>query len=174
MILNNNFDKVVQSNFLRGTREYDLASFFWDKAERAMQGKPTQEPILIKPKLKELLESTKALQDYFTEIQWVKPKLEQHEPKTELTRSEIQSLIAGQRKRIGELEEDVFSYKGRITAYNEFLLTLEEGYIPVSVSYTDLHLENYHRIRNCLTTTKRKLEKAVKLQRKLKKMLAKP
>jgi hypothetical protein len=172
MILNNNFDKAIQQNFLRGTREYDLASFFWDKAERAMQGKPTQEPVLTKPKLKELLESTKALQDYFTEIQWVKPKLEQQEPKPEFTRGEIQSLIAAQRERINEIQTEIEYCKYRIKRITNYLSNLLDTPYQVSAAVLQSMPDRVRELSNNLTVQKVKMHKAVKLQRKLKKMLA--
>ena len=189
MILDSKFEQLVQRNFLRSSQEYDLAKYFWTKAERAMQQKPTQQPTLTTKSLPEGKRTyvTDELAKYFAGTKWTIPQWVQDRESDErdyvnymqnqcFTRSELQSIQANNRKLIGNLEFEIQYWFQEYTKHEKELkaicnlpLTwLETKEIP---EFNWLCNEVDHN-RNKVSSTKLKLKKLVTLQTKIKRLLA--
>jgi hypothetical protein len=98
MILKPEFAHMVDRMGLEDA-ELALAEIVWEKAERAMQGKPVQEPVLTNNKLQDFLKSYSHTHRAVS-----------------LTTEELQSLTKGLSEVLAADEEALSFIKGRIDA----------------------------------------------------------
>ena len=182
MILDSKFEQLVQRNFLRSSQEYDLAKYFWTKAERAMQQKPTQQPTLTTKSLPEDKRTyvTDELAKYFAGFAWTIPTRVQDRESDErdyvnymqnqlFTRSELQSIQAHNKEQIKSIQEDVEHWFKEQAIYRQ---GFKNGDIDVDPELI-LHIsDQLDYICNKISSTKLKLKKLVALQTKIKRMLS--
>lgn len=186
MILDSKFEQLVQRNFLRSSQEYDLAKYFWTKAERAMQQKPTQQPTLTTKSLPEDKRTyvTDELAKYFAGTKWTIPRWVKDRESDErdyvnymqnqlFTRSELQSIQANNRKLIQVIQEDIDWCYYQLEQYNKWLNNIRKT--ENTEDLVRLQTDNLGLVtsaRNRLTGSKLKLKKLVALQTKVKRMLS--
>ena len=185
MILDSKFEQLVRQNFLRSSREYDLAKYFWSNSERAMQQKPTQQPTLTTQNLtdKERTYVTDELAKYFAGFAWRVPQYvldresdqrdyAEHIKQHNFSRSELQSMQAHNKDLIKSFQEDIEHWFNEQSIYRQ---AFKKGEIDLDFDpELTLHIsDQLDFIRNKISSTKLKLKKLVALQTKIKRLLAK-
>lgn len=187
MILDSKFEQLVRQNFLRSSREYDLARYFWANSERAMQQKPTQQPTLTTKNLtdKERTYVTDELAKYFAGFAWTIPKWvkdrEQNEKEIQaiyteylmqhnFSRAELQSMQAHNKDSIKFVQEEIDWCYYQLKRYNEIWQNLNDSEEIAKFKQENTGFPSYHR--NKISSSKLKLKKLVALQTKIKRLLA--
>lgn len=191
MILDSKFEQLVQRNFLRSSQEYDLAKYFWTKAERAMQQKPTQQPTLTTKSLPEDKGTyvTDELAKYFAGFAWTIPRWVQDRESDErdyvnyikdhrFNRSELQSIQANNRKLIQVIQEDIDCSYSKIAGFTKAKRVIKDinaldaqGNDHYN-AYCEHYTERIRELENKISSSKLKLKKLVALQTKVKRLLA--
>lgn len=184
MILDSKFEQLVRQNFLRSSREYDLARYFWANSERAMQQKPTQQPTLTTKNLTEPERTyvTDELAEFFAENNWTIPQWVQdlesdqcdyaeHIKQHNFSRAELQSMQAHNKDLINIIHEDICDCYYQLKRYSEIRANLNNEQDISAFKHANMELLGYNR--NKISSSKLKLKKLVALQTKIKRLLAK-